>query len=203
MRSVSSESIVICTPAARLPAAALLAAALLAAALLAAAGAGGCESKKPARSTGEAPEDQTGPRHFSKDRQETRKRIRGDHMFGTYMGAKYFAEAKKCQFRLADLYKALQRHAAMEGKLPDSLEQLVRSGSVQADQIICPLDTVPYAYVPGQSQDMDGMNILVYEDDAAHEGKCNIVRLSGALEAIAPEQLGVELEQTRRRISGR
>ncbi len=143
------------------------------------------------------PEESTGG-HFSKERQETRKRIRKNGYTGAVIGSKFHAQNKACQFRLSQLGKALVASSIVEGKFPASLQDLVAEGGVDESMIICPMDDVEYAYVGGQSLDADRENILVYEDGAAHEGKCHVLYISGVVDSLTPEELADALSRTKR-----
>ena len=51
-----------------------------------------------------------------------------------------------------------------------------------------------------QSPDMHGSNVLLYEAQPAHDGRCNVLRLNGRIELLTPEELQRALAETRNRL---
>jgi hypothetical protein len=114
--------------------------------------------------------------------------------------AKYSAITVTCQMNLRTIWQNLQMYAASNGRFPPSSEALEEwSGSSQLFQ--CPAsDGQKYVYIPGQSGDMPPENVLVFELKAAHDGKCNALRLSGQIELLTPEELKKAVDATLARL---
>lgn len=113
-------------------------------------------------------------------------------------GAKDMAEEKACQAQLAGLRQALAMYATTnEGQFPASLEKLVESRAAPSELLTCPRrGKQAYVYLPGQNQKMPAGNILVFEEDAVHRGRCNVLRLGGTVEALTSEQVSAERAKT-------
>ena len=43
---------------------------------------------------------------------------------------------------------------------------------------------------------MPAENVLLYEPEAVHDGRCSILRLGGQLELLSPEELQVAVART-------
>jgi len=105
-----------------------------------------------------------------------------------------------CQANLHTIWQDLQIYAIDEEGFPPSLEALVRWGA-NPDLLRCPDPNGPeYVYIAGQDQKMDGRNILVYEREAVHEGGHNVLRLTGQIELLSPQELQMALAETERRL---
>lgn len=103
----------------------------------------------------------------------------------------------KCQMNLRTIWQNLQIYVISNESLPESQKALEQwSGSSRLFQ--CPDPNGPkYIYIPGQRGNMPGQNILLYEPNAVHDGRCNVLRLNGQIEALTPEELQAALMQTR------
>ena len=110
---------------------------------------------------------------------------------------KYTATTVKCQTNLRAIGQNLQMYAISNEGFPPSLQALVQwSGNSKLFQ--CPgADGQKYVYIPGQSPDMSGENVLLYEPKAVHDGRCNVLRLNGQIELLTPEQLQAAVARTR------
>lgn len=124
----------------------------------------------------------------------------GEQYTGAMIDAKDSAMTLQCQTNLRTIYQNLQMYAISKESFPPSLQALVEwSGGSQVFR--CPArDGADYIYIPGQSGDMSGENVLVFEPNAVHDGHCNVLRLSGTVELLTPEQLREALAQTRARV---
>ena len=95
----------------------------------------------------------------------------------------------KCQMNIRAIHQCLQVYALSNGEFPESQEALEREcGGSRLFQ--CPDPNGPkYIYIPGQNASMPGQNILLYEPQAVHNGRSNVLRLNGQIEALTPEEL--------------
>ncbi len=50
---------------------------------------------------------------------------------------------------------------------------------------------------------MPGQNVLVYELNAVHEGRCNLLRVDGQMELLTPEQVQAAVTETKAQLEGR
>jgi hypothetical protein len=107
------------------------------------------------------------------------------------------ATTLKCQTNLRAIWQNLQIYALSNDKFPESFDELVDfSGSSKLFQ--CPEPNSPkYAYIPGQSMDSPGDNIVLYEPEPVHNGSGNALRVNGTIELLTPEELQAALEQTK------
>jgi hypothetical protein len=122
-------------------------------------------------------------------------------MGGQYTKAMVNTENKartiKCQQNLYAINQSIQAYGLENEKLPESFDELVRiTGMTQVFQ--CPEPNSPkYQYIPGQSLDSPPDNILLYEPEPEHGGKCNVLRVNGMIELLTPEELQAAIEQTK------
>ena len=102
-----------------------------------------------------------------------------------------------CSMNLNTIRKSLQMYAITNDGLPESFDELAREvGNSRVFQ--CPEPNSPkYSYVPGQTLNSPGENILLYEPKPVHNGMCNILRVNGTIELLTPEELQAALEQTK------
>ena len=125
----------------------------------------------------------------------------GQEYNGAMINAMRKARMIACQTNLQAIGQNIQVYAISGEDYPPSLQALREwSGSSQLFQCPDP-NGGRYVYIPGQNGDMPGENVLVYEPNAVHDGCCNILRLSGRVEPLTPEQLNQALVQTRTEIS--
>jgi hypothetical protein len=108
----------------------------------------------------------------------------------------YAATTVKCQANLRAIWQNLQTYAISNESFPPSSQALVEwSGNTQLFQ--CPAgDGQEYVYIPGQREGMSGENVLVYERQAVHDGRCSVLRLSGQIELLTPEQVQAAVART-------
>jgi hypothetical protein len=120
----------------------------------------------------------------------------GQEYSGAMIKATHKATMIACQSNLQAIGQNIQVYAISGEDYPPSLQSLREwSGSSQLFQCPDP-NGGRYVYIPGQNGDMPGENVLAYEPNAVHNGHCNVLRLSGRVEPLTPEQLRQALSQT-------
>ena len=126
----------------------------------------------------------------------------GEQYTGVMIETKYQAITVKCQMNLRTISQNLQMYAVANGRFPPSSKALAEwQGNSQL--LRCPApDGQQYTYVPGQGPDMHGSNVLLYEAQPAHDGRCSVLRLNGRIELLTPEELQRALVETRNRLIG-
>ena len=109
---------------------------------------------------------------------------------------KYTALTVKCQMNLRAIGQNIQIYAISNDSFPPSLEALIEfSGSTQLFQ--CPdSEGGKYIYIPGQNSSMPPANILLYEPNPVHDGRCGVLRLGSQIELLSPEQVQQAIAQT-------
>ena len=113
------------------------------------------------------------------------------------------AIALQCQLNLRSIWQNLRMYAADNESFPPSLEALVQWGA-DPQLLRCPApDGQKYVYIPGQNEDSSGGNVLVYEPNAAHDGRCNLLRLDGQIELRTADQVQAAAAKTRVRLRDR
>jgi len=121
----------------------------------------------------------------------------GEQYTQTMIDAKYSAEAVQCQMNMRAIAQNIQMYALSNEGFPSSQQELVQwSGSTKLFKCSTP-DGGEFVYIPGQNGSMSPMNILLYESEPVHNGRCNVLRLGGQIELLAPEELQRALAQTR------
>jgi hypothetical protein len=125
----------------------------------------------------------------------------GQEYSGAMIKATHKATMIACQTNLQVIGQNIQVYAISGEDYPPSLQAL-REWSGSSQLFECPdPNGGRYVYIPGQNGDMPGENVLAYEPNAVHNGHCNVLRLSGRVEPLTPEQLNQALVQTRAEIS--
>jgi hypothetical protein len=120
----------------------------------------------------------------------------GQQYTQTMIDTKYTAETVKCQTNLRAIAQNIQIYALSNEGFPPSLQDLVQwSGSTQLFKCPSP-DGGKYIYIPGQNSDMSPANVLVYESNPVHDGRCSVLRLGGQIELLTPEELKQALAKT-------
>ncbi|MBL7154069.1 MAG: hypothetical protein ISS79_10145 [Phycisphaerae bacterium] len=115
---------------------------------------------------------------------------------GAMIEAKHDALSVKCQMNMRTIGQNIQIYSISNEGLPESMEELRRFGG-GSDLYRCPApDGAEYIYIPGQTGDMPGSNILIFEPNAVHDGHCSVLLLGGTVGLITPEQLEKALAQT-------
>ena len=109
------------------------------------------------------------------------------------------ALALQCQLNLRAIWQNLRMYAIEQKGFPPSLEALVQWGA-DPQLLRCQApDGQEYVYIPGQNEDMPGGNVLVYEANAVHDGRCNLLRLNGQIELRTADQVQAAAAKTRDR----
>ncbi|MBN2137965.1 MAG: hypothetical protein JW720_09170 [Sedimentisphaerales bacterium] len=115
---------------------------------------------------------------------------------GAMIGARRDALRIACLTNLRIIGQNLQIYAMSNEGFPESDEEL-RQWSGNSRMFRCPdPNGGEYIYIPGQSGDMPGSNIIVFEPNAVHDGLCCALRLDGKVEMLPPEQLRQAIIQT-------
>jgi hypothetical protein len=120
----------------------------------------------------------------------------GQQYTETLIETTHTAESLRCQSNLQAIWKNVQMYAVTNGAFPPSMESL-REWSGNSRLFRCPVsDGVEYVYIRGQSGDMPAENVLLYEPEAVHDGRCSVLRLGGQLELLSPEELQAAVART-------
>lgn len=107
------------------------------------------------------------------------------------------ATTVSCQMNLRTIGQNLQMYAISNEGFPASQQELVDfCGNTRLFRCPDP-NGADYIYIPGQRGDRQAMNVLVYEPKPVHNGKCNVLFLSGQTAALTPEELKQALEMMR------
>ena len=140
------------------------------------------------------------------DKDEDKDREESPGYLRTMVIAKDRSEETTCQANLRDIYTALRVYAAAEEQYPPGL---VRRGGweglpLPAGKLHCPSGSRrEYVYIPDQDPTMPQDNVLLYEAEAVHRGRCHVLRLSGRIEKLTPAERDAAVEETKRRIAER
>ena len=115
----------------------------------------------------------------------------------TMIDTKYTAEAVKCQTNMRAIFQNIQMYALSNEGYPSSQQELVQwSGNTRLFKCSSP-DGGQYVYIPGQNGSMSPENVILYEPEPVHDGRCSVLRLGGQIELLTPEELQQALAQTR------
>ncbi|MBN1508090.1 MAG: hypothetical protein JW955_14660 [Sedimentisphaerales bacterium] len=108
-----------------------------------------------------------------------------------------------CQSNMQTIFQNLHIYAISNEHYPESQRELVDFGGYTR-LFHCPdPNGSQYVYIPGQSADMPPTNVLVYETKPVHDGRCNVLLLSGEIVPLTPEQLKQAVEATMARLRRR
>ncbi len=106
------------------------------------------------------------------------------------------AAGLSCQMNLRSIGQNLQMYAISHEGFPASQQELMSfSGNSRAFRCPDP-NGGEYIYIPGQRGDMSSGNVLVYEPEPVHNGRCNVLFLSGQTASLTPDELDQALEAT-------
>jgi len=120
----------------------------------------------------------------------------GSQYTGAMVNTKRKAVALQCQMNLHTIWQNLRIYAIEKESFPPSLKTLVDWGA-DPQLLRCPApDGGEYVYIPGQNGNMPGQNVLVYELKAAHDGRCNLLRVNGQVDLLTPEQVQAAVTKT-------
>lgn len=121
----------------------------------------------------------------------------GSQYGGALVDAKRKALALQCQTNMRAIWQNLRMYEIEKESFPPSLKTLIDWGA-DAQLLRCPdPDGAEYIYISGQNKNMSGENVLLYESKAAHEGRCNLLRVDGQIELLTPEQVQAALRSRR------
>ncbi|UCG55759.1 MAG: hypothetical protein JSU70_12910 [Phycisphaerales bacterium] len=121
----------------------------------------------------------------------------GQQYTGAMVETRYTALTVKCQTNLRAIGQNIQMYAISNEQFPPSTQELIDFGG-NTRLFQCPdPNGSKYVYIPGQSGDMLGANILVYEPKAVHDGRCGVLTLGGQIGLLKPEELQAALAATR------
>lgn len=127
----------------------------------------------------------------------------GSQYSGAMVNTKRKAVALQCQMNLNTIRQNLRIYAIEKKGFPPSLKTLV-DWEADSKLLRCSAtDGGQYLYIPGQNENMPGQNVLVYELKAAHEGRCNLLRVNGQVELLTPDQVQAEVTKTHLQLQGR
>jgi hypothetical protein len=94
------------------------------------------------------------------------------------------------------IFQNIQMYALSNDSYPSSQQELVQwSGNTRLFQCSS-TGGGEYVYIPGQNSRMSPANILLYEPEPVHDGRCSVLRLGGQIELLTPEELQQALAQT-------
>ena len=120
----------------------------------------------------------------------------GSQYTGAMVDTKRKAIALQCQMNLNTIWQNLRIYAIEKESFPPSLKTLVDWGA-DSQLLRCSApDGGQYVYIPGQNGNMPGQNVLVYELKAAHDGRCNLLRVNGQVDLLTPDQVQAEVTKT-------
>jgi len=107
------------------------------------------------------------------------------------------ASELKCQTNMRTIYQSIQMYAISNEEFPGSQQQLVEYCGYSSRLFRCDEPNAPqYVYIPGQRPNMPGTNVLVYEPEPVHEGRCTVLFLSGQIALLEPEELKMAVQAT-------
>jgi len=108
----------------------------------------------------------------------------GSQYTGAMVNTKRKAVALQCQMNLHTIRQNLRMYAIEKESFPPSLKTLV-DGGADSQLLRCTApDGGQYVYIPGQNENTPGQNVLVYELKAAHDGRCNLLRVNGQVDLL-------------------
>ncbi len=113
----------------------------------------------------------------------------GSQYTGAMVNTKHKAVALQCQMNLHTIRQNLRIYAIEKESFPPSLKTLVDWGADSQLLRCTAQDGGEYVYIPGQ-------NVLVYELKAAHDGRCNLLRVNGQVDLLTPDQVQAEVTKT-------
>jgi hypothetical protein len=120
----------------------------------------------------------------------------GSQYTGAMVNTKRRAVALQCQINLNTIRQNLRMYAIEKESFPPSLKTLVDWG-FDSKLLHCTApDGGQYVYIHGQNENMPGQNVLVYEQKAAHQGRCHLLRVNGQIDLLTPEQVQAEVNKT-------
>jgi len=121
------------------------------------------------------------------------------------VSARTRAQMVLCASTLRSIGNAMLLYqGANAGKMPASLEDLVKDGLIAEEMLNSPVPGGgPFAYIAGQKLSMNGDNILVYDPKVIYVNQCVALKLNGAVVALSPADLDKAVAETHERLAGR
>ena len=121
----------------------------------------------------------------------------GEQYTQTMIDTKHSAESVQCQMNMRAIYQNIQMYALSNEGFPSSEQELVKwSGSTKLFK--CSAEGGgKYVYISGQNRNMSPSNVLLYESESVHKGRCSVLRLGGQIELLTTEELQQALAQTK------
>ena len=99
------------------------------------------------------------------------------------------ASAIKCESNMRSIYQFLQMEVTVNGEFPASQGELVAACGTEAIFRCSEPNAPTYVYIPGQRFDVPPSNVLVYEPEPVHNGKCTVLFAGGQIAMLTPEEL--------------
>ncbi|HPC93735.1 MAG TPA: hypothetical protein PLU87_02240 [Sedimentisphaerales bacterium] len=107
------------------------------------------------------------------------------------------ASALQCQSNLRTIWQCLHMYAISNESLPPTQQALIDSCGYGSRLFHCDEPNAPpYVYIAGQTLDMAPTNVLLYEPEPVHEGKCSVLFLDGRIAMLEPDELKMAVEAT-------
>jgi hypothetical protein len=101
----------------------------------------------------------------------------------------------KCQLNMRSVWQMLQTSATVDGAYPQSRQELEHLCG-NSRLLRCPdPNGAPYVYLPPKRIDDSSVEIVLYEPNAVHNGRCSVLLSNGELGLIRPEELKAALAQ--------
>ena len=127
----------------------------------------------------------------------------GQQYTDTMINTSHKASALKCQTNMRTIWQNLQMYAISNESFPPSQQELMNWCS-STRLFHCDEPNAPqYVYIPGQTGDMPTVNVLLFEPEPVHNGRCNVLFLDGQIELLTPEELKRAIEATLVRLKQR
>jgi hypothetical protein len=124
----------------------------------------------------------------------------GGEYVGTLTDARDSAAQTQCEMNFHSVWTSIQPFlSSNDGKFPPSLDEYYSPSSLRCSAG----NQEHYHYIPGQDSSMPAGNILLYESAGAHEGKCVVLRLNGAIDLLTPQQVQAAVDKTKRTIAAK
>jgi hypothetical protein len=113
------------------------------------------------------------------------------------MRAREEGTSVKCQLNMRSVWQMLQTSATVDGAYPQSRQELEHLCG-NSRLLRCPdPNGAPYVYLPPKRIDDSSVQIVLYEPNAVHNGRCGVLLSNGELGLIRPEELKAALAQMR------
>jgi hypothetical protein len=107
------------------------------------------------------------------------------------------ATSVKCQMNMRSVWEMLQTSATVDGAYPQSRQELERLCG-NSRLLRCPdPNGAPYVYLPPKRIDEASVQVVLYEPNAVHNGRCSVLLSNGQLGLIRSEELKAALAQMR------